>query len=213
MPYFCAFVAFIGKTRDIRHFCGDFNLQIYNCNMVTTKSMFAAEGLDDRSLDFLTTAIEKNNLPGFDYFEFKRAVISLKQMALEEETAHKSAFTTAATVGITKDKLIETAGYYRNVIEKEKQQFDQALENQHNTKITAKQEDNKRLRDQIERHKADVVRLQDEIAAYLTQIDQAESSLKLDTEKLEKTKAAFENTYNGLLLQIDRDIENMHKYL
>jgi hypothetical protein len=181
--------------------------------MVTTKSLFAAEGLDDRSLEFLASAIEKNNLPGFDYFEFKRAVVSLKQMALEEETAHKSAFTTAATVGITKEKLIETAAFYRNVLEKEKVQFDKALENQNATKITAKQEEAKRLRDQIERHKADIVRLQDEIAAYLTQIDQSEASLKLDAEKLEKTKSAFETTYQSLLLQIDRDIENMHKFL
>jgi hypothetical protein len=202
----------LAKRHSAGIFAPHYLLNTCSC-MVTTKSLFAAEGLDDRSLEFLASAIEKNNLPGFDYFEFKRAVVSLKQMALEEETAHKSAFTTAATVGITKEKLIETAAFYRNVLEKEKVQFDKALENQNATKITAKQEEAKRLRDQIERHKADIVRLQDEIAAYLTQIDQSEASLKLDAEKLEKTKSAFETTYQSLLLQIDRDIENMHKFL
>jgi hypothetical protein len=47
--------------------------------MVTTKTLFSAEGLDERSLEFLSNAIEKNNLPGFDYFEFKRAVTALSQ--------------------------------------------------------------------------------------------------------------------------------------
>lgn len=181
--------------------------------MITTKSLFSADGLDERSLEFLANAIEKNNLPGFDYFEFKRAIVSLIQMKLDEVTAHKSAFTTAATVGVTKDKLIETAGYYKNVVEKEKEQFDKALENQNSTKITARQEEVKRLRDQIERHKTEIARLQDEVAGYLNQIDQAENAVKLEGEKLEKARAAFEKTHQAVVLQIDKDIENMHKHL
>ena len=181
--------------------------------MVTTKSLFAAEGLDERSLEFLVSAIEKNNLPGFDYCEFKRAIVSLLQMKLDEPTAHKSAFATAATVGVTKEKLIETAAYYKNVVEKEREQFDKALENQNVTKITARREETKRLRDQIERHKADIARLQDEIAGYLNQIEQAEAAVKLEGEKLEKAKSAFEKTHQSVVLQIDKDIENMHKHL
>ena len=29
-------------------------------------------GLDDKSIQFLTQALSKNNLPGFDYLEFKQ---------------------------------------------------------------------------------------------------------------------------------------------
>ena len=181
--------------------------------MVPTKSLFAAAGLDERSLDFLSNAVEKNNLPGFDYFEFKRAVMALEQMKLDEATCFKSAFATAATVGLTKEKLIETAGYYRNVLLKEKEQFDKALESQNDSRVTSREQEIKRLRDQIERHKAEINRLQDEMAGYLNQIDQAESSVKLEAEKLEKTKAAFEQTHQSVLLQIEKDVERMHKYL
>jgi chromosome segregation ATPase len=181
--------------------------------MVTTKSLFAAEGLDERSLEFLADAIEKNNLPGFDYYEFKRAVVALSQMKLDEATAHKSAFATAATVGLTKEKLIETANYYKNLVEKEKEQFDKALENQNAVKINARRDEVKRLRDQVERHKAEIARLQDEIAGYLNQIDQAEVVLKVESEKLDKAKNAFEKTHQALVLQIEKDIENMHKHL
>jgi hypothetical protein len=181
--------------------------------MTTTKSLFSAEGLDDRSLEFLASALEKNNLPGFDYFEFKRAVYNLLGMQLDEAIAYKSAFTTAATLGITKEKLIETAGYYRNLVGKEKERFDEALENQNVVKVTAKQEEVKRLRDQIERHKIEIVRLQDEMGAYLTQIEVAETSVKAEAEKLEKARTAFEFTHQAMLLQMDKDVENMHKYL
>lgn len=181
--------------------------------MLTTKSLFAADGLDDRSLEYLANALEKNNLPGFDYFEFKRAVTALRDMKLDEATAYKSAFTTAATLGLTKEKLAETAAYYRDIIAREKEQFDQALENQNALKISTRQDEVKRLRDQIERHKAELARLQDEIGGYLNQIEQAEAAIKLEGEKIEKSRSAFEKTHQALLLQMDRDIENIHKMI
>ena len=182
--------------------------------MLTTKQLFSnAEGLDDRSLEFLAQAIEKNNLPGFDYYEFKRAIATMMSMGMDEAMAHKGAFTTAATLGITKEKLVDTAGYYRNLVAKEKEHFDQALENQNATKITARQTENQRLRDQIARNKADIQRLQDEMAGYLQQIDQAEVALKNESEKLGKTRSAFEFTHQAIVLQIEKDIENLHKYL
>lgn len=181
--------------------------------MITTKALFTADGQDERSLEFLANAIERNNLPGFDYFEFKRAVFTLMQMQLDEATAQKSAFTTAATLGLTKDKLIETASYYHDVLIKEKDQFDKALENQNTQKIASPQAEIVRLKDQIERHKKEISRLQDEIGAYLNQIDQSEETVKLETEKLAKTKEGFNRTHQSVLLQIERDIESMHKNL
>jgi hypothetical protein len=182
-------------------------------NMVTTQSLFSAEGLDARSIEFIAQAVEKNNLPGFDYLEFKKAVAQLTAMNMDEATAYKSAFTTAATLGITKDKLIETASYYRNVVANEKEQFAQALENQHATKVAARQKEVSRLRDQIERHHAEIARLQNEIAGYLNQADAAETAIKTESDRLDKAKSNFEKAHQAVLLAIDRDIEAMHKNL
>ncbi len=181
--------------------------------MTTTQSLFAAEGIDPRSLEFIAQAIEKNNLPGFDYFEFKRAVTQLADLKLDEATAHKSAFTTAATLGITKEKLLETAGYYRNVVEKEKEHFAKALEAQTATKVAARQQEVGRLRDQIERHKTEIARLQDEIGGYLNQADAADAAVKQESDRLEKSKTAFEKAHQSVLTDIDQDVERMHKYL
>ena len=181
--------------------------------MTTAKSLFAAEGIDDRSLEFLTNALEQNNLPGFDYFEFKRALVTLRGMEVEEGAAHKSAFATAATIGLTKDKLIETANYYRNFLEKEKEKFNTALKNQMAAKVTSREDEIKRLTDQIERHKADIARLQEEMAVYRQQIDQATTTMTTEKDKITKASDGFEKTHASVLSQIDRDIENIHKYI
>ena len=168
--------------------------------MITTSALFATEGIDAKSLEFLVQAIEKNNLPGFDYLEFKRAIHQLTGMKLDEATAHKSAFTTAATLGITKEKLIETAGYYRNLIEKEKDHFSQALEHQNNTKVLGKEQEIKRLKDQIERHKIEIARLQDEIAGYLNQVSSAEETVKLERTRCTETNMV--HTLNMLCVEL-----------
>ena len=43
--------------------------------------------------------------------------------------------------------------------------------------------------------------------------DAAEAAVKLESEKLEKSKAAFEKAHLAVLTTIDRDVESMHKHL
>ncbi len=168
------------------------------------------DGLDERALDFLTKALEKNNLPGFDFLEFKKAVAGLEKLGMDEKMAYKSAFTTAATMGFSKEKLVETVGYYRSVIVKEKEAFDAATAAQLESKVESKNREIARLNDQIERHKAQIARMQDEIAAYLTDREAAEKSLAAEQEKIEKGRSAFEKTHAAILLELDRDVEKIH---
>jgi len=181
--------------------------------MVSIKQIFTEPNTDERSLEFLTKALEAANLPGFDYIEYKRAIHALQSSGLDEATAHKSAFTTAQTLGITKEKLLETAAFYRNLLQKEKEQFGAAMEKQNNTKIEGRRQQIKRLQDQIARHKADLERLQQEIDQYTQQQEIEEKNLVADEEKLAGAKVGFDKTLDAINLQLDRDVENIKKHL
>jgi chromosome segregation ATPase len=181
--------------------------------MVTTTSLFSQENLDPRSLELLVRVIEESNLPGFDYVELKRAVANLTAMNMEESVAYKSAFATASTVGVTKEKLIESAGYYRNLLAQEVDKFRQTIEQQTKNKVTNREAEALRLRDQVARHEADIARLQEEIALYKADIESAEKAAKAEQEKIARAGENFDKTQAALLMQIDRDVENMHKHL
>jgi len=86
--------------------------------------------LDERSIEFLTNAISTNAIEGFDYVKFKMAVQKMAEMNIPEETAFQTAFATASTMGINKEKLVKTAMHYKKVLNAEKKQFDAALKNQ-----------------------------------------------------------------------------------
>ncbi|MFK8103941.1 MAG: hypothetical protein AB8G15_15515 [Saprospiraceae bacterium] len=178
------------------------------------KSIFGNNhGLDDRSIDFLTRALEKSNLPGFDYLEFKQSVAALAQMNIEEETAIKSAFTTAATMGLTKDKLLKTAGHYKEILAKEKIQFDTALQNQIQQKVAGKQAEVAKLKEQIVKHQEKIKQLQAQIEKSQLTIDGADEQINTEQSKLEETRDNFETTHQSILNQINKDIENIERYL
>ena len=178
------------------------------------KALFgSAHGLDQKSIDFLTKALEKNNLPGFDYLEYKLALGALAEMDMEEATRFKSAFATASTMGLTKTKLLETAGHYKKILNKERSQFDVALKNQMQHKVASKQQEVEKLKEQIVKHQEKIALLQEQIDKYQNTIDGADAMIEEAKQKIMGTQNNFEMTHQSILNQIEKDIENIKKYL
>ncbi len=169
--------------------------------------------LDAKSIESLTRALEKNNLPGFDYLEFKLSLGRLAQMNLPEETAFKSAFATASTVGLTKEKLLTTGQHYRKVLSDEKEQFNLALQGQLQKRVNNKQEEVIKLRAQIEAWQQQIINLQDQIAKSQATIDDAGSQVEAEMKKIQATKDNFEHTHQSIMNQIELDLQNIQRYL
>lgn len=168
----------------------------------TLESFFNnVQGLDKKSAEFLAKALEKNNLPGFDYIEFRQSVMALSQMNMDSATAIRSAFVTARTMGLSKDKLVETASYYKQILAKEKTQFDAALQNQLQQRVISKEDDVKKWKVQIERFRSQIEDLQRSIDASGSEIETARA-------KIQDTQVSFEQTFKAIVAEIDRDIES-----
>lgn len=178
------------------------------------KNIFGTNhGLDDKSVDYLTKALAKNNLPGFDYLEFKQSLAALADMGIDEATAMKSAFATAATVGLTKDKLVKTAHHYKQILATEKNQFDEALGNQLNKRVNSKRQEVEKLKVQIGKWKEQISKLETQIAQSQNTIDHADENISAEMSKIEATKTNFEHAYQSIENQVDKDIENVNLYL
>jgi septal ring factor EnvC (AmiA/AmiB activator) len=178
------------------------------------KALFGKDhGLDDKSVDFLTKALEKNNLPGFDYIEFKQSLAALAAMNLDESTAMRSAFATASTVGLTKMKLLETAEHYKKVLKDEKAQFDGALQKQVSQRVAGKEKEVEKLKLQIQKHEEKIAQLREQISKFQSTIDGADAQIQEAKSKIEATAQSFEMTHQSILNQIEKDIENIQQYL
>lgn len=178
------------------------------------KTIFGVHhGLDEKSVNFLVKALEKNNLPGFDYIEFKQALQALQEMDMSEETAYRSAYATATTVGLTRDKLLKTANHYKKVLANEKMQFDAALQKQIKERVDGKEAEVEKLRRQIEEYKKKIEQLEAKIQQSQETIDKQDDLIQAAKERIESTKDGFESTLQSITNEIDRDIQNIEQYI
>lgn len=174
------------------------------------KGLFGSrQELEPRSLESLIRALERNNQPGFDYIEFKQSLARLLEMGMDQAISFKSAFATASTVGLTKDKLLQTADHYKKVLLSEKQQFDAALQKQMEQRVESKLAEVKTMKQQIEDYKAKIQQLQEKIAKAQSTIDHADEHVRAAKEKIAATKEGFEVTLRTVLNEIDEDIEQI----
>ena len=170
-------------------------------------------GLDAKSIEFLMRALEKNNLPGFDYIEFKQSLTALTKMNMDMGTAIQSAFVTGSTVGLTKEKLLESARHYAKIIMQEKTQFEQAVQKQVQQKVGAKMKEVEKLKKQIVDHKAKIEQLEKQVASFQNTIDTADEQINGATVKIKETQSNFEHTHRSVLNQIEADIANFEQHL
>ncbi len=186
-------------------------IQIMQKNL---KDIFGEQpGLDEKSIEFLTRALEKSNLPGFDYLEYKQSLGVLRQMNMDDATAFKSAYATASTMGLTKEKLLSSAQHYKNVLNKEKQQFDKALEKQMDQRVKSKQAEVERLKREIADYQKKINDLKAKIEKSQGIINEADATIQSQKSKIEATKDSFEAALSSILNQINKDIEDINRYI
>ena len=169
--------------------------------------------VSDQFLDVLFGAMEKNNLQGFDYLEFKQSLLSLKKMDMDDATRFKSAYAMAQTMGASADHLIKTADHYIKVLADEEKKFEIALANQNEQRVGHKEKEIQQLDQLIKEKEARIKSLEKEINEHKKQVNSLRTALTGAVKKLETTKNNFIASYNSLVEQIYRDVEDMKKYL
>ncbi|MEL6988413.1 MAG: hypothetical protein AAGK97_11345 [Bacteroidota bacterium] len=184
-------------------------------NRVDVKPTNVSENADmtDKFMDVLLSAMEKNNLDGYDYLEFKQVLQNLSKMEAIEEKRFKSAYVMAQTMNATPDHLIQTAQHYLKILKDEESKFQNALANQRNRQINDKQEEVKILQQTIVDKEKRIEQLKAEILEHQKQHDAAKNSLSNAAGKLESTKISFLKSYESLSSQIIADVDKISKYL
>ncbi|MFK7809227.1 MAG: hypothetical protein AB8F74_15595 [Saprospiraceae bacterium] len=169
--------------------------------------------VDDKFINILFAAMEKANLPSFDYIEFKQSLRNLAKMPMDEATRFKSAFATAQTMGATPQKLVDAAQHYINILNAEEQKFQSALANQRNKQIGNKEASIKNMTMQLQNKEQKITQLQKEIEADKAKMNSMKEEISGAAVKMEKTQKDFVASYNALVGQIKADAEKIKQYL
>lgn len=169
--------------------------------------------VNDKFLKILFDALEKNNLDGFDYLEFKKSLQSLSAMPMDEATRFKSAFAMASSMNVTTKQIMDSADFYLQILTQEEQKFNKALAQQKSTKVHAQEEQVKQLENTVKQKAAQIKQLTEEIDKLQQEIMTTNAEISKQTAKVTKTKNDFMISYDAVVSQIKTDVANMKKHL
>ncbi len=167
----------------------------------------------NRFLSLLAQTIEKNNQPGFDYFEYRQSLINLAKLNMDEATKYKSAYAAAQAMGVTPVTLVNSAQGYLNLLNQESQKFATAEQNQRNKVIEERKNELSSLSSQIEKKKEMISQLQSEVEQMTKALEIKKNEAAGFAEKLNATKMEFEVAMKSIAGQIAEDIQKMNQYL
>lgn len=164
-------------------------------------------------VDYFKKVFEENNIPGADYQEFKNALEDMKTQAMDEATKYKTLWISFKSMGLTTQKLIETAGTYKNIFADKLNQFDAELQSEFDEQVGNKQkevdsiaDDNKKIDDDMKALNAK--RLEND-----EKVKSLNSEIQKNTASLTTQKNDWHTTYNDVIKEIDLHVELINKYL
>jgi lysyl-tRNA synthetase class I len=185
----------------------------YSTPSVSTPNSAGSGQVSDKFFEVLAKAMESANQDGFDYFEFKQALANLKNVPMDDATRFKSAFAMSQAMGVTTDKLVNSASYYLDVLKNEQNRFVQAAANQRQSQVGDKQSQADNL-EAVMRQKAEQIKqLTAEIEQHRKDVDTIKSDISQAVVKVEQTSRDFDATYQLLVGQIQADVNSMKNYL
>lgn len=173
------------------------------------KDAYEADGADERFVDVLMKALEKKNMDGFDYLEYKQSLAALGKMGIEGDTAIKSAFATGTTMGLTKAKLLKSAEYYQQVLQDEKTQFNASLQRHITKSVEGKRQETAKLKKKIADWQTKIDQLNQQIQKAQQTIDKADADIADAKAKAVDNQNRFDATLELITTAIQSDIDKV----
>lgn len=167
----------------------------------------------DQFYKVLFDAMEQTNQPGFDYLEFKKALIALESISMDEKTKYLSAFAGAQASGASKTSLLDTGKHYLNALEKELNNFNNAVQQQWQKQIGNRENEIKQLNNLIAGKKEQIQKLEAEMKDHHEMLTSLEQEIQDSQTKIETTKVDFQATYQALVDKIHADLDRINTYI
>lgn len=168
---------------------------------------------DPKFVEILLKAIEENNLEGFDYLEYKSSLQSLSKMNMDDATRYQSAMAMAKTMGANKAKVLQSANHYLQILSKENDKFQGAVQAQRSKVDQDQQTGIKSIQASIENKKKQIEQLTKEIELESQKLEEMKKSIDSGLSKIAETTSKFNYAYKIVSQQIAEDMKNISSYI
>ena len=156
---------------------------------------------------------DRSNLPGPDYYEFTKMMHLLEAQIPDENIRIATVFASLSIQGLTKDKIIETAKQYCNIIENDKAQFEKAAADKASQDVDSRKAKVAAMEQKIADNAEMIRKLTQEITETQSQIGTLKNEIVQEDTRISANKGSFTVAYQAMYNKINSDIQKINTLL
>ena len=153
--------------------------------------------------------MDQANLPGPDYYEFCKMMEAFEKLVPDENARMVAVYASLSAQGLTRDKLIDSAQKYKDVLDLDKQNFDGALNQKAASDVESKKQRSADLDKKIADNSAQIQRLTKEITDAQIEIEKLKQDIGDGETKLQNNKRGYTLAYQAMINKINIDLRNI----
>jgi predicted phage tail protein len=156
---------------------------------------------------------DKSNLPGPDYYEFSKMFQAINAPGMSEDTRMAAAFAGLGVQGLTKEKLLQTAQQYINIIEEDSKNFEQAVGGKINQELNTKKNAAIELSAKVTEKQNLIAQLQKEITDDNLNIQRMNQEVAEQEAEIASKVNGYKTACESRKQQIASDIQKITTYI
>jgi hypothetical protein len=156
---------------------------------------------------------DQANLPGPDYYEFWKMTETLETHIKDEKARLSATYASLAIQGLTKEKLIESANKYKELIQHDKSHFEKVANEKGEKDIGDKRKELKQLEESIVKHSEMIQKLTKEITDSQAAMGKLKATIAEEEGKLASNKQGYNLACEAMMKKITDDITKIQTTL
>ena len=154
--------------------------------------------------------LKKANLPGPDYYEFSKVEEVLRASISDGKARIAAAFASLmASGGLTKEKLLESAGRYIEIITKDREGFQNALAAKQQEEVGSRKTRIEELAKEIDAGSKEIQALTKKISENQTEMQTLNNEIAESDIRIKKNGASYLAACDEFTQKITNDVEHI----
>ncbi len=179
---------------------------------VSPQQVLNAEEFDKFEKHF-EKLFDQANLPGPDYYEFMKMMETLEAHIKDEKARISATYASLAIQGLTKERLVETAAKYKEIIGHDKAHFEKIANEKSEKDIGMKRKELVSMEETIRKHSEMIQKLTKEITDSQIAMGNLKATIAEEEQKLAKNKQGYMLACEAMMQKISEDITKIQTTL